>query len=648
MKNHSSRTPSSISAVIIAALSTMMSAAEPTLRTVSLVSDHRAVVEGGRVPVWVYLDQPLDQDLTLQVRLTATPNGAATSSSTVTIPAGKSSAPIWVNAAADDAWGQEKSVKVTVDEVITEALQVELSGILWVALHIVEPAHAPTGCFVDLFAYPNRYHVKITEGKPFTLRARFDNAAGGPVTVAWHKNGVVIPGATQADLTIENAAPSDAGNYKAVITHKGGIITSNPYAAVVSPPDESAITPAATVFKRLGVPPEYAGSYRGLCNGWGGRYLHNTAVAFQVSRSGVVTGTLVDGQGLRLPFVSSVSELDDKYKAAAFHFAIRRKHQSTLVCSGELDAEGHTAHIWVLGGLFDEGSGDSLKQIGASSDGFNRRLVGSYTWLGSSGWEENAENWRAGGIPFGTFKVLSSGVILISGKLADGQVIRSTGTLSWNGQFVAHQVLPYSSKGSLALRGAIGGDISDPTTEVLFSFDWHKPPQANPTDFRAEGFGIQGIAQGSAYRAPASGQPVFRLPATEAGAPNVDFSAWGGIYDVAGLTPSSSSERSESVRLSPLANLSFESPAPVNIQMFDPRNGYISGTIHTFANGVLKLAAFEGVVVRNARDLKSGDLIDGSATIGASFLVPANLPGAAVASQTFGHWGGFTVRAAFE
>jgi hypothetical protein len=60
------------------------------------------------------------------------------------------------------------------------------------------------------------------QGASFTVVA----TAAPPPTYQWRKDGVAIPGATGATLTITNAQPSDAGSYSVAVTNAAGSVTS--------------------------------------------------------------------------------------------------------------------------------------------------------------------------------------------------------------------------------------------------------------------------------------------------------------------------------------------------------------------------------------------------------------------------------------
>src|SRR5207244_1453745 len=49
-----------------------------------------------------------------------------------------------------------------------------------------------------------------------------------PLFYQWRKNGVNIPGATNAMLTITNVQLSDGGSYSVVVANQVGAVTSDP------------------------------------------------------------------------------------------------------------------------------------------------------------------------------------------------------------------------------------------------------------------------------------------------------------------------------------------------------------------------------------------------------------------------------------
>lgn len=75
-------------------------------------------------------------------------------------------------------------------------------------------------------------------GQVVTLKAA---VVGQPAfSYEWKKNGVVIPGATSAQLTIGNLQASDAGDYSVVVTTGNGTITTNTSTLVVTTMTEPA------------------------------------------------------------------------------------------------------------------------------------------------------------------------------------------------------------------------------------------------------------------------------------------------------------------------------------------------------------------------------------------------------------------------
>ncbi len=64
-------------------------------------------------------------------------------------------------------------------------------------------------------------------------------ATGSSLTYQWRKNGVIIPGATNATYSIANAQPTDGGNYDVIVTGQCGSVTSN-----ISLVDVQSVLPA--------------------------------------------------------------------------------------------------------------------------------------------------------------------------------------------------------------------------------------------------------------------------------------------------------------------------------------------------------------------------------------------------------------------
>lgn len=84
-------------------------------------------------------------------------------------------------------------------------------------LTVLEPVVAPT-----IVASPSSQTAAL--GAPVTFSV---SASGtGPLTYAWRKNGVAIPGANAATLTLPSVQAADAGNYSVVVTNSAGSATS--------------------------------------------------------------------------------------------------------------------------------------------------------------------------------------------------------------------------------------------------------------------------------------------------------------------------------------------------------------------------------------------------------------------------------------
>lgn len=72
---------------------------------------------------------------------------------------------------------------------------------------------------------------EITEGETLTLNV----VATGATGYQWKKGGEVIPDATAATYTKEDATAADAGSYTCVVTGAGGSVTSNAATVTVNP-----------------------------------------------------------------------------------------------------------------------------------------------------------------------------------------------------------------------------------------------------------------------------------------------------------------------------------------------------------------------------------------------------------------------------
>ena len=76
--------------------------------------------------------------------------------------------------------------------------------------------------------------VTVFEGGSAAFRATVTGSR--PLLYQWRRNGVDLPGATNATLTIENAVPSLTGSYSVAVTNELGFVVSNPATLTVRPP----------------------------------------------------------------------------------------------------------------------------------------------------------------------------------------------------------------------------------------------------------------------------------------------------------------------------------------------------------------------------------------------------------------------------
>jgi hypothetical protein len=72
----------------------------------------------------------------------------------------------------------------------------------------------------------------VAAGEPAVLSVR---ASGGGLSYVWQKDGLPLPGATQATLSIAAAAPKDAGSYAVLVSNTGGTILSAAVRLTVNP-----------------------------------------------------------------------------------------------------------------------------------------------------------------------------------------------------------------------------------------------------------------------------------------------------------------------------------------------------------------------------------------------------------------------------
>lgn len=59
--------------------------------------------------------------------------------------------------------------------------------------------------------------VEVAPGKPVSIAISAEGSP--PISYQWHKNGIVMPGATTAVLSIASATPADAGKYLCMVTN---------------------------------------------------------------------------------------------------------------------------------------------------------------------------------------------------------------------------------------------------------------------------------------------------------------------------------------------------------------------------------------------------------------------------------------------
>jgi hypothetical protein len=105
-------------------------------------------------------------------------------------------------------------------------------------------------------------NATITQGQS----ASFSVSASGlqPLSYQWQKNGVNIAGATSAVFSIANVQPSDAGQYRAIVTNAAGTATSNAATLTVSAfnraPIASITSPANATLYRVGTVISFSGT----------------------------------------------------------------------------------------------------------------------------------------------------------------------------------------------------------------------------------------------------------------------------------------------------------------------------------------------------------------------------------------------------
>ena len=101
----------------------------------------------------------------------------------------------------------------------------------------------------SIVAQPSDQLVHPGEEASFTVAATADPSP----SFQWHKNGTLIPGATESSYTIPTSAEADAGDYSVVVSNAGNTVTSN----VVS---LSFINPYGTYISSFELDPETDGA----------------------------------------------------------------------------------------------------------------------------------------------------------------------------------------------------------------------------------------------------------------------------------------------------------------------------------------------------------------------------------------------------
>jgi len=91
---------------------------------------------------------------------------------------------------------------------------------------VVIPTTNPT----RITAHPADINATAGSNVTFSVAATGD----GTLTYQWQKNGVNISGATLATLTLSNVQISDSSDYRCLVSHKHGTLTSYPGSLIVS------------------------------------------------------------------------------------------------------------------------------------------------------------------------------------------------------------------------------------------------------------------------------------------------------------------------------------------------------------------------------------------------------------------------------
>jgi hypothetical protein len=141
-------------------------------------------------------------------------------------------------------------------------------------------------------------------------------AAGDPApSVQWRRNGLNIPGATSATLTLGNVSPDQAGIYTVFVSNPGGSVTSSNTVTLTVNPAAPVITSLASVPGVVGLPLFYQITTSALATSYGSTVLPE-GLSLNTT-TGLISGTPTK-EGSTSATLSATNITDTRNKVVSF------------------------------------------------------------------------------------------------------------------------------------------------------------------------------------------------------------------------------------------------------------------------------------------------------------------------------------------